>query len=106
LLLFGFIKLPVAALLVKVIHRQQLDERRVDTPSPARSPGSERKGPGGHVPYQTGIKRRQATTPHLTPAYNPLKFLLNPLFQEEEKGVINYYVSISVTKADQLRLLL
>ncbi len=31
-------------------------------------------------PYPAGIKRRQATTPRLTPAYNPLKFLLQPFF--------------------------
>lgn len=34
--------------------------------APPRSPGNTRTRPGDHVPYQTGVKRRQATTPRLT----------------------------------------
>jgi hypothetical protein len=43
------------------------------TLAPMRSPGSARKGPGNHVPYQAGIKRRQATTPRLIPDYSRTK---------------------------------
>ncbi|HEX6553723.1 MAG TPA: hypothetical protein VF026_13235 [Ktedonobacteraceae bacterium] len=33
---------------------------------PPRGPGSARTSPGDHLPHQTGIKRWQATTVHLT----------------------------------------
>src|SRR6266571_266700 len=42
---------------------------RMVTLAHARSLGSARIRPGDHLPHQTGIKRRQATTPHLTPVY-------------------------------------
>src|SRR5437588_8626114 len=44
---------------------------RTVTLAPARSPGSARKGPGNLLSHQTGVKRRQATTSHLTPASKP-----------------------------------
>ena len=45
--------------------------RRAVTLAPARSPGCARTGPGAHVPHPAGIKKRQATTPHLMSAYRP-----------------------------------
>jgi hypothetical protein len=56
--------------------------RRVVTPSPARGPGSATAGPGAGIPHPADIKKRQAVTPRLTSAYNPPKFLLQPLFQQ------------------------
>src|SRR5258707_14771986 len=42
------------------------------TLAPTRSSGSARTGPGDHLPRHTGIKKRQAITPHLIAAYSCL----------------------------------
>jgi hypothetical protein len=63
---YGTVKRPGAQRIRQTRHADML--------TPVRSPGSARTRPGNHLPHQTGIKRRQATTPHLILADNPRKF--------------------------------